>query len=100
MNKEVKYENRLVAFIDILGFSEIVKESKDNTDKINLIYSVLNYLKDWETSKNWYLKLIEIEEDTQKKEVYKLNIIGKTNLNSLLYSIVVSVIVDNYINEL
>src|SRR5690625_4293977 len=100
MNKEVKYENRLVAFIDILGFSEIVKESKDNTDKINLIYSVLNYLKDWETSKNWDLKLIEIEEDAQKKGVENFDITGKTNSTSFSDSIVVSVQVDNNVNEM
>src|SRR5690625_6600501 len=100
MNKEVKYENRLVAFIDILGFSEIVKESKDNTDKINLIYSVLNYLKDWETSKNWDLKLIEIEEDAQKKGEENFDITGKTNSTSFSDSIVVSVQVDNNINKI
>jgi len=100
MNKEVKYENRLVAFIDILGFSEIVKESKDNTDKINLIYSVLNYLKDWEASENWDLKLIEIEEDAQKKGVESFNITGKTNSTSFSDSIVVSVKVDNNVNEM
>ncbi len=99
MNKEVKYENRLVAFIDILGFSEIVKESKYNTDKINLIYSVLNYLKDWETSENWNLKLIEIEEDAQKRGVDSFEITGKTNSTSFSDSIVVSVIVDGNVNE-
>lgn len=100
MNKEVKYENRLVAFIDILGFSKIVKESIDNTDKINLIYSVLNYLKDWETSKNWDLKLIEIEEDAQKKGVDNFDITGKTNSTSFSDSIVVSVKVDDNVNEM
>lgn len=100
MNKEIKYENRLVAFIDILGFSEIVKQSKDNTDKINLIYSVLNYLKDWEASKNWDLKLIEIEEDAQKKGVHNFDITGRTNSTSFSDSIVVSVKVDNNVNEM
>lgn len=100
MNKEVKYENRLVAFIDILGFSEIVKQSKDNNDKINLIYSVLNYLKDWETSENWDLKLIEIEEDAQKKGVKNFDITGKTNSTSFSDSIVVSVKVENNVNEM
>jgi len=100
MNQEVKYENRLVAFIDILGFSEIIKQSKDNPDKVNLIYSVLNYLKDWETSKNWDLKLIEIEEDAQKKGVDNFDIAGKTNSTSFSDSIVVSVKVDDNVNEM
>jgi len=100
MDKKVKYENRLVAFIDILGFKEIVKESKDNTDKINLLYSVLNYLKDWETSENWDLKLIEIEEDAQKKGVDNFDITGKTNSTSFSDSIVVSVKIDDNVNEM
>lgn len=100
MNNEVKYENRLVAFIDILGFSEIVKQSKGNNDKINLIYSVLNYLKDWEASENWDLKLIEIEEDAQKRGVSNFDITGKTNSTSFSDSIVVSVKVENNINEM
>jgi len=48
--QEVKYENRLVAFIDILGFKEIVKQSERDPSKIKLLYSVLNFLKDWEVS--------------------------------------------------
>lgn len=100
MNEEVKYENRLVAFIDILGFSEIVKQSKDNNDKINLIYSVLKYLKDWETSKNWDLKSIEIEEDAQIKGVKSFDISSKTNSTSFSDSIVVSVSVENNLNEM
>jgi hypothetical protein len=43
--QELKYERRLVAFIDILGFKEIVKQSEYNTSKIELLYSVLDFLK-------------------------------------------------------
>ena len=64
---EIKYEERLVAFIDILGFKEIVKQSENDPSKISLIYSVLNYLKNWEIPEKWNLKFIEIEEDAQKK---------------------------------
>jgi hypothetical protein len=98
--QEVKYEKRLVAFIDILGFKEIVKQSENASSKVELIYSVLNYLKNWEISKNWDLKLVEIEEDAQKRGVENFDIRGKTNSTSFSDSIVVSVKVDNNVNEM
>lgn len=97
---EVKYEERLVAFIDILGFKEIVKQSEKEPSKVELLYSVLNYLKNWEISKNWDLKLVEIEEDAQKRGVENFDIRGKTNSTSFSDSIVVSVSVDNNVNEM
>ncbi|MFB0967409.1 MAG: hypothetical protein QMB15_08180 [Cloacibacterium sp.] len=98
--QEVKYEERLVAFIDILGFKEIVKQSEKEPSKVELLYSVLNYLKNWEISKNWDLKLVEIEEDAQKRGVENFDIRGKTNSTSFSDSIVVSVKVDNNVNEM
>lgn len=101
MNKtELKYERRIIAFIDILGFKEIVKQSEFDTSKIELLYSVLDYLKDWETSEKWNLKFLEIEEDAQKKGVENFDIRGKTNSTSFSDSIVVSVQVDNNVNEM
>jgi len=96
---QIKYEERLVAFIDILGFKEIVKQSEKDPSKISLIYSVLNYLKNWEIPEKWNLKLVEIEEDAQKKGVESFDIRGKTNSTSFSDSIVVSVKVDNDVNE-
>ncbi len=98
--QEVKYEERLVAFIDILGFKEIVKQSEKDPSKVELIYSVLNYLKNWEISEKWDLKLVEIEEDAQKRGVENFDIRGKTNSTSFSDSIVVSVKVDNNVNEM
>lgn len=65
MKENLKYEERLVAFIDILGFKEIVKQSEKGSLKIKLIYSVLSYLKNWEVREKWNLKFVEIEEDAQ-----------------------------------
>lgn len=96
----LKYERRVVAFIDILGFKEIVKQSETDTSKIDLIYSVLKYLKDWETSGSWNLKLIEIEDDAQRKGIPNFDIRGKTNSTAFSDSIVVSVKVDNNVNEM
>jgi hypothetical protein len=97
---QIKYEQRIVAFIDILGFKEIVKQSEHDTTKIELLYSVLDFLKGWETSDKWDLKFVEIEEDAQKKGVVNFDIRGKTNTTSFSDSIVVSVQVDDNVNEM
>lgn len=99
-NSTLTYERRLIAFIDILGFKDIVKQSETESTKIDLIYSVLKYLKDWEKTENWDLKFLEIEEDAQKKGVSNFDLRGKTNTTSFSDSIVVSVQVDNNVNEM
>ncbi len=96
----LKYDKRLVAFVDILGFKEIVKQSEKDSTKIELIYSVLKYLKNWETPENWDLKFVEIEEDAQKKGIRNFEIRGKTNCTAFSDSIVISVRVDDNINEM
>lgn len=98
--KILNYELRIIAFIDILGFKEIVKQSEKDSTKIELLYSVLEFLKDWEISNKWDLKYLEIEEDAQKKGVKNFDIRGKTNSTSFSDSIVVSVKVENNINEM
>ncbi len=100
IEQEIKYEKRLVVFMDILGFKEIVSQSEKDPEKIQLLFSVLNYLKDWEVSENWNLKFVEIEEDAQKKGVENFEIRGKTNSTSFSDSIVVSVKVNNNENEI
>ena len=96
----MKYENRLITFIDILGFKEIVRSSEKDDSKIEFLYSVLDYLKSWETSESWSSQLVEIEEDAQKKGVENFDIRNKTNSTSFSDSIVVSVKVDNNVNEM
>lgn len=95
-----KYEKRIVAFIDILGFKEIVRNSEINSSKIELLYTALNFLKNWEIPEKWDLKYIEIEEDAQKKNINNFDIRGKTNTTTFSDSIVVSVKVDNNVNEM
>ena len=99
-NEKVTYESRLIAFIDILGFKEIVIQSEKDQEKLTLLDSVLNYLKDWEASESWGLKLVEIEEDAQKKGVQNFEIRGKTNSTSFSDSIVVSVKLHSNVNEM
>lgn len=96
----MKYENRLIAFIDILGFKEIVYSSEKDSSKIEFLYSVLDYLKSWEIPEKWNLKFVEIEEDAQKKGVENFDIRSKTNSTSFSDSIVVSVKIDNNVNEM
>jgi|GEM_PF-478171 len=96
----LQYERRIIAFIDILGFKEMVKQSEYDSTKIELLYSVLGYLKDWNASEKWDLKTVEIEEDAQKKGVENFDIRGRTNSTSFSDSIVVSVKVDNNVNEM
>lgn len=97
---KIKYDKRLVTFIDILGFKEIVKQSEKDISKIELIYSILDYLKNWEVPRTWNLSLIEIEEDAQKRGVEKFDIRNKTNITAFSDSIVVSVIVEENVNEM
>jgi hypothetical protein len=99
-DKNITYDTRIVAFIDILGFKEIIKKSAIDSTKINLIYSLLKYLKDWETIENWDLRYVEIEEDAQKKGVDSFDIRGKTNCTAFSDSIFISVKVNNNINEM
>lgn len=96
----MKYERRLIAFIDILGFKEIVKQSESDTSKIELIYSVLEYLKDWENTEKWDLKFVEIEESAQNKGMNNFDLRGKTITTTFSDSIVVSVKVDGNVNEM
>jgi len=98
--QEIKYENRLVAFIDILGFKDIVKQSESDTSKIELLFSALNFLKNWETSENWDLKLVEVEVSAQKVGVKSFDIRGKTSCTTFSDSIVVSVRVSDNVNEM
>ena len=67
MNKNLNYEKRIIAFIDILGFSELIKDSEKNPGTLEKIFEVINYFKNWEKPESWNLKTIEIEEDALKK---------------------------------
>lgn len=96
----VEYEQRVIAFIDILGFKEIIRQSEQDTSRIALVHSVLEYLKELETSDNWTLHLLEIEEDAQKRDVDNFDVKNKINTTAFSDSIVVSVRVDSNVNEM
>lgn len=92
---EIKYEERMIAFVDILGFKTIIKESENNDQKLKIIYQALHFLKTREESKEWDLRFIEIEEDAQRKGLENFDITNNTNCSCFSDSIIVSVAVDN-----
>lgn len=95
-----EYEERLIAFIDILGFKDIVRKSERSPSNINLIYDSLTFLKGREKSSNWDLQFIEIEEDAQKRNLKEFDISNRTICSSFSDSIAVSVACnDTNINE-
>lgn len=99
-NEAIEYEQRVIAFIDILGFKEIIKQSEQDTGKIELVHFVLEYLKALETSDKWTLKLLEIEEDAQKRGVRNFDVKNKINTTAFSDSVVVSIKVDRNVNEM
>ncbi|MCL2291142.1 MAG: hypothetical protein FWC34_10675 [Bacteroidetes bacterium] len=98
---EVSYDDRIVAFVDILGFKDIIRKSERSLTKLQFLYQALEFLKRRESSNNWSLQLIEIEECAQKRGVENFDICGLTVCTCFSDSIVVSVKYDkSNINEL
>ncbi len=95
MYEKIEYSQKIVAFIDILGFKNIVKESEKDNSKLELIYKSLEFLKGRELSREWDLKHVEIEEDAQKKGVSSFDIASKTKCTCFSDSIVISVDYNN-----
>lgn len=95
----MKYEKHLVAFIDILGFKELVNESEKEPKRVEELLKILNDLKKLENTDKWNLKFIEIEESAQYKGVDSFDISKRTNVTSFSDSIVISVKVEDQVNE-
>ncbi|MEP3228086.1 MAG: hypothetical protein ABJN61_11645 [Flavobacteriaceae bacterium] len=92
---DIQYENRIVAFIDILGFKEIIKKSENDSEQLQTVYEALGFLKKREIPDKWNLKLIEIEEDAQKRGMRGFDISNRTSASAFSDSIVISVQVDD-----
>ncbi|MEX1014078.1 MAG: hypothetical protein WDZ80_02875, partial [Candidatus Paceibacterota bacterium] len=95
IKKDITYQTGIVAFIDILGFKEIIKKSEKNPKLLMNIYRALDFLKKRELPEEWNLKFVEIEEDAQKKGVKDFDISDRTNSTAFSDSIVVSVITND-----
>jgi hypothetical protein len=101
MNENLKYEKRIIAFIDILGFRELIKDSEKNPATLEKIYEIINYFKNWEKPESWNLKTIEIEEDAQNKGLANFDLSNKSTCTCFSDSIVVSIkISDGDVNAL
>jgi len=90
-SKKVKYQERIVAFVDILGFSSLVGRSEVDSSIIEKIDNTLKFLKKLENPIGWNLDTIAIEEDAQKKGVETFEIEDKTSITCFSDSILVSV---------
>ncbi|AWP28105.1 hypothetical protein [Paenibacillus sp. Cedars] len=77
------YQNKLVAFIDILGFSNLVKESETNDSKAQML---LSSLKDIESFIKREEELYQFSEDVGNNTVSKL----KVNYTQFSDSIILS----------
>jgi len=100
MTNNIDYSKRIIAFVDILGFKEIIRESDKDTSKITTIYEVLDYLKKLGDSNNWTTDLLSVEESAQYKGMDKFNVKDNINSTSFSDSIVVSIELDDNINEM
>lgn len=90
-SRKIQYEEKLIAFIDILGFKDIVRRSERSQRTLELIYDSLSFLKRREIGSKWNLQLIEIEEDAQKRDLKEFDIADRTYCSSFSDSIAVSV---------
>lgn len=100
MEKIIKYEDRIVAFIDILGFKEIIKDSERDNTQIGSIYKTLEYLKALGISNNWTTDILAYEECAQYKGIETFEVKNKLNSTAFSDSIVVSIKVEENINEM
>lgn len=93
--EDISYQTGIVAFIDILGFKEIVRKSERSPRLLKTIYESLGFLKKRELPEKWNLQLVEIEEDAQKRGIEDFDIAYRTFSSAFSDSIVVSVIIDD-----
>lgn len=100
MGKSNGYEERLVAFIDILGFKSMVSASEVNSDEFDKIYMALTKFNRLTRSSKWRDDLVEVEESAQKKGVEQFKLTGRLASTAFSDSIVISVKVEDNINQM
>lgn len=89
--KNIEFENRLIAFIDILGFKEIIKKADKDPNQVSWIYEVMEFIKTLEKPQGWQTNFVEIEESAQYKALEKFDIIDSVECTMFSDSILVSV---------
>lgn len=93
------YKKSIVIFIDILGFKDLVNQSVNNDEICNRIHTTLMGFKDLEKPESWTSELVEVEEDAQKKGLDGFVISNKTKCTCFSDSIVVSIRIEDDLNE-
>lgn len=97
---EENYKQCLVAFIDILGFKDLVYKAEKDQNLQKTIFDSLKLLKQFEDNSKWSSKFIRIEESAERKGYDNFEINFKTKCTCFSDSIVVSVEIDEEkINE-
>lgn len=85
------YTNCIVAFIDILGFKDIISQSENCSSKLQLILNALEYLKKLESPYKWSTELVEIEESAQYKGLQDFDLTSQIKCTCFSDSIVISI---------
>ena len=86
----MEYKNHIVAFIDIFGFKNLIKETTSNKRIRNEIYSALELIKSKEDPDFWNDSLVAIEECAQRHNA-NYYIAPFVNINCFSDSIIISV---------
>lgn len=88
-NNQAKYENRLVAYIDILGFSKLIAMSETEPDRVPWMINILNAIKSNEGIKNKFGEDLDIRmEFTAFSDCFVLSSrILEDPVNTALYQI-------------
>lgn len=68
-DEEFEYKNRMVAFIDILGFKDIVNESKDKCQIIKEIIEAMDLAKDIKKLAELMKKAYIVDENNDKHKM-------------------------------
>ncbi|MDQ0359440.1 hypothetical protein [Breznakia pachnodae] len=99
--KKEDYKKYIVAFIDILGFSSLVKKSINDANNLLKIDTALEKFNNLRLKKTWEDNqiLIDVEEDAQKKNLDDYYINKMARCFCFSDSIIITVNGDNHINE-
>lgn len=101
ISRNGKYNNYLVAFIDILGFSSLVHNSEKNDEDFNKIKNALNEFSKLQNKSTWEENkiLMEVENDVQIKNTDKYYIEDMSRCFCFSDSIIITVKANEYVNE-
>jgi len=97
----MSYGKYIVAFIDILGFKNLVKQSEYNEADFLNVHRILNRFVMLQKKETWEKAraLIEVEEDAQKKELDDFYIDSMVHCTCFSDSVIIAVDAHDKVNE-